>query len=212
MDDRLEKGTWRSFIGSAPTLHRCRQGLNEHSSPSDAEHYAKTAQSLVTGLGALFALNLLFATANAQIIQFPGGAPPVISRPSIKSTDEKGRPLTVADAVTGSEFVPLYNSSGHLVSLRSTRGHNAFDIRAITYLPNGNITSVSFGNRYQLIFTYRNDGTQMIIDSFGGTMIRKQSPAGHYSMQSIADSTGFLGSSLSLVAALLSLFGKMPGI
>ena len=153
-----------------------------------------------------------FPVAQGQIIQFPAGSAPVIAAPSVKEIDATGRPATVRDAITGHEFVASYDRTGKLTSLESTAGRNAFDLKAISYGSDGRVRSILFGNRYQVIFRYRNDGTLQIVDSLGGVIIRSQSVAGQYVTQSVADPKGFLLPSLKRLGALFALFGQTGGL
>jgi hypothetical protein len=152
------------------------------------------------------------ATAQAQSIQFPAGGPPVIAAPSISQVNGSGRPAMVVDSGTGRQFVASYDSSGRLVSLKSNRGRNAFDLRAIAYLPDGRIALVSFGNRYEIIFRNRNDGTQEIVDPLGGSIVRSQSSPGQFVNKSVTDPSGYLAPSLRRVEALFAIFGGARGL
>lgn len=152
------------------------------------------------------------ASAYAQSIQFPAGGPPVIAAPSVMHVDGSGRPAMVVDSGTSRQFVASYDSSGRLESLKSNRGRNAFDLRTINYLPDGRIAFISFGNRYELIFRNRNDGTQEIVDPLGGSIVRSQSIPGQFVNKSVTDPSGYLVPSLRRVEALFALFGGAPGL
>jgi hypothetical protein len=152
------------------------------------------------------------AAAYSQSIQFPAGGPAVVAAPSVTQVDGSGRPAIVVDSGTGRQFVASYDSSGRLASLKSNRGRNAFDLRAINYLPDGRIALISFGNRYEIIFRNRNDGSQEIVDPLGGSIVRSQSSPGQFVNQSVSDPSGYLVPSLRRIEALFSLFGGLPGL
>jgi hypothetical protein len=152
------------------------------------------------------------AAAQGQSIQFPGGLAPVISAPTVQAVDGSGRPGTVVDTSTGRQFVASYDASSRLSSLKATAGRNTLNLDAITYLPDGRLAIVTFGNRYELIFKIRSDGTQEIIDSLGGAIVRSQTAPGQFVIQSVVDPSGFLAPSLRLLEALFSHFGPVPGL
>jgi hypothetical protein len=154
----------------------------------------------------------LIAAARGQSIQFPGELAPVISAPTVQAVDGSGRPGTVVDTSTGRQFVASYDASSRLSSLKATAGRNALNLDAITYFPDGRVAIVTFGNRYELIFRYRSDGTQEIVDPLGGTIVRSQTGPGQFVTQSAVDPSGFLALSLRLLEALLSRFGPVPGL
>jgi hypothetical protein len=151
------------------------------------------------------------ATVLAESIQFPTGGP-AISAPSVMQADGAGRPAMVVDSGTGRQFIASYDSSGRLLSLKSTRGRNAFDLRSITYFSDGRIAIVSFGNRYEIIFRNRNDGSQEIVDPLGGSIVRSPSSSGQYVNESVSDPSGYLVPSLRRIEALFALFGGVPGL
>ena len=158
-----------------------------------------------------FAISSVVAV-DAQSIQFPAAGPPVVAAPSIGAVNGSGRPATVVDSGTSRQFVASYDSSGRLICLKSTHGRNAFDLRAIGYIPDGRIAFVSFGNRYEIIFRNRNDGTQEIVDPLGGSILRSQSSPGQYVNQSVTDPSGYLVPSLRRIEALFALFGGATGL
>jgi hypothetical protein len=155
------------------------------------------------------AMTWWITAASAQSVEFPAGSAPVMAAPSVKQTDASGRPAMMTDASTGRQFIPTYDQSGHLTSLKSSSGRNACDIRAIIYTPDGHPENVSFGNQYQLIFRYHLDGTQEVIDSFGGSIVRSQAAPGKFTTKSVVDPSGFLAPTLERVDALLSLIGPV---
>ena len=151
------------------------------------------------------------AVAYSQSIQFPAGGP-VIAAPSVMRANGSGRPAMVVDSGTGRQFAASYDASGRLISLNSTHGRNAFDVRAINYLPDGRLAVVSFGNHYEMIFRNHIDGSQEVVDSLGGSIIRSQSSSGQYVNQSVSDPSGYLVPSLRRVVALFAVFGGVPGL
>jgi hypothetical protein len=99
-----------------------------------------------------------------------------------------------------------------LVSLKSVVGRSAFNLRSINYLADGRISSVYFGNRYELDFRYRNDGTQNVVDPIGGSIVRTQTAPGQFVTQTVLDPSGFLVPSLRRLEVLLARFGQVPGL
>jgi len=118
----------------------------------------------------------------------------------------------VVDTNSARQFLPSYDASGRMTSLKSTTGRNAFNLRAISYLPDGRLSIVSFGNRYELIFRYYKDGTQEVVDSLGGAIVRSQTGPGQFVTQSVVDPSGFLVPSLRRIEALFSLTGTVLGL
>ncbi len=150
--------------------------------------------------------------SQAQIVQFPGGTAPVITAASVKQSDAMGRPAVLSDVKTGGQFVPSYDAEGRLISLLSAKGRNAFDLRAVTYSPDGRLSFVSFGNRYELFFRYRADGTQEVADPLGGSILRVESSRGQFEDKSVQDPSGYLVPSLQRLESLFLLFGSAPGL
>ena len=155
---------------------------------------------------------VLSSIAEAQIIRFPGGASPVITTPTIQAVDSSGRPAMIMDARTSNKFAASYDVKGHLSSLKSTTGHNAFDLDAIQYTQDGHLQMVHFGNQYLIVFRYRRDGTREVVDSAGGHIVQGKAASGQFASSSVVDPSGFLVPSLQLLGGLFSTFSKVPGM
>ena len=138
--------------------------------------------------------------------------PPVLATPSVASSDGSGKPSLIVDANSGKQFVATYDSSGRLQSLKSNAGHNAFDIVGISYLSDGRLRNLLFGNFYTLKFRYPAAGTEQVVDSFGNMIVRSQTTPGVYATQSVADPKGLLVPALTRLDHLFSYFSGAPGL
>jgi YD repeat-containing protein len=152
---------------------------------------------------------IMSGAAPTQSAQLEKG-PPGVESFTLKSLDRSGRPARVVDA-KGREFTVTYDAAGRPRTFRAPRP-DALDVRAISYLPDGRIAIVSFGNRYALLFRYRSDGTQEVADSLGTSIVRRPVDASHYEMDSGKTPGGPLISTLRRLETLLSHFPGIKGL
>ncbi len=138
-------------------------------------------------------------------------APVGIDVASIVSQDGSGRPAAVLDTL-GRQFVATYDGSGRLISLCASRGANASDIRQISYLPDGHVWSVAFGNRYGLYFEYPDAAHQRVRDALGNWVTRTTSAPNKWVAALSSDPEGRLLASLTRLEAVIALFPTVSGL